>query len=189
MNDTKMDGDINDAVSFTHDVVGGKLEAAEKENEFIYHEKVPDKSSLADIKGASLVKGTPFDINDPEVSGEDIFHRLVPMEAHEASSLYSEEKAKILRRIGTSIEEKDQELALFLTSLQIEQLCVHSEPQSVPQELVDCCAAFSVEGNVVDNLVAAMSKLSSVYTEVEATLNHIKEILVTLFHSGSFYSI
>jgi len=177
MNDTKMDGDINDAVSFTHDVVGGKLEAAEKENEFIYHEKVPDKSSLADIKGASLVKGTPFDINDPEVSGEDIFHRLVPMEAHEASSLYSEEKAKILRRIGTSIEEKDQELALFLTSLQIEQLCVHSEPQSVPQELVDCCAAFSVEGNVIDNLVAAMSKLSSVYTEVEATLNHIKEIL------------
>jgi len=88
MNDKKMDKDINDAVLFTHDVVGGKLKAAETENEFIYHEKVPDKSSLADIKGASLVRGTPFDINDPEISGEDIFQRLVPMEAHEASSLY-----------------------------------------------------------------------------------------------------
>ena len=86
--DNKMEAEMNDAVSFTHDVVGGKLKAAEKENEFVYHEKVPDKSSLPDIKGASLVKGTPFDINDPEVSGQDIFHRLVPMEAHEASSLY-----------------------------------------------------------------------------------------------------
>jgi tyrosine-protein phosphatase non-receptor type 23 len=80
---------VNDAISFVHDVVfGGKLEAAEKENELIYHEKVPDRASLPDIKGASLVKGTPFDVTDPEIAGQDIFHRLVPMEAHEASSLY-----------------------------------------------------------------------------------------------------
>lgn len=79
---------INDAVSFAHDVIGGKLKAAEKENEFVYHEKVPDRTSLPEIKGASLVKGTAFDLKDPEVSGPDIFHRLVPMEAHEASSLY-----------------------------------------------------------------------------------------------------
>lgn len=87
----KLDGlgeNINDAVSFTHDVVGGKLKAAEKENEFVYHEKVPERSALPEIKGASLVKGTAFDIQDPEVAGQDIFHRLVPMEAHEASSLY-----------------------------------------------------------------------------------------------------
>lgn len=79
---------IQDAVSFTHDVVGGKLKAAEKENEFVYHEKVPERSALPEIKGASLVKGTPFDVTDPEVAGQDIFQRLVPMEAHEASSLY-----------------------------------------------------------------------------------------------------
>jgi tyrosine-protein phosphatase non-receptor type 23 len=51
---------INDAVSFTHDVVGGKLKAAEKENEFVYHEKVPERSALPEIKGASLVKGNYF---------------------------------------------------------------------------------------------------------------------------------
>ena len=79
---------VSEAVSFVHDVVGGKLKAAEKENEFVYHEKVPDRASLPEIKGASLVKGTPFDIQDPEIAGQDIFHRLVPMEAHEASSLY-----------------------------------------------------------------------------------------------------
>ena len=38
--------------------------------------------------GASLVKGIPFNWNDPEVSGPDIFQKLVPMSAHEASSMY-----------------------------------------------------------------------------------------------------
>ena len=127
----KLDRSVDDSVQFAHDVVGGKLKAAEKENEFIYHEKVPEKKTLSEIKGASLVKGTPFDILDPEVSGQDIFHRLVSMEAHKVSSLYSEEKAQMLRRIGSTIEEKDEELTLYLTSLQVsstdcQSLCKYS---------------------------------------------------------------
>ena len=38
--------------------------------------------------GASLVKGIAFDPYDPEIAGPDIFGKLVPMEAHEASSMY-----------------------------------------------------------------------------------------------------
>lgn len=79
---------INDTLTFTMDVVEGKKKAARNENEFIYHEEVPDKDALPDVKGASLVKGIAFSVNDPEVSGPDIFARLVPMKAHEASSLY-----------------------------------------------------------------------------------------------------
>ena len=40
------------------------------------------------FSGASLVKGIPFNPADPEVSGPDIFKKLVPLEAHKASSLY-----------------------------------------------------------------------------------------------------
>ncbi|PSN50877.1 hypothetical protein C0J52_12740 [Blattella germanica] len=79
---------VNEALTFTMDVVEGKKKAAKNENEFIYHEEIPDKDSLPDVKGASLVKGIPFNVNDPEVSGPDIFARLVPMKAHEAASLY-----------------------------------------------------------------------------------------------------
>lgn len=35
-----------------------------------------------------MVKGIPFNPNDPEVSGPDIFKKLVPLEVHKASSLY-----------------------------------------------------------------------------------------------------
>ena len=79
---------MSETLTFTRDVVEGKRKAAKNENEFIYHEEVPDAESLATIKGATLVKGIPFNVNDPEISGPDIFARLVPMKAHEASSLY-----------------------------------------------------------------------------------------------------
>ncbi|XP_063607267.1 tyrosine-protein phosphatase non-receptor type 23-like [Penaeus indicus] len=80
---------IGESLTFSHDVMGGKLTAAQKENEFVYHEKVPAATTLPEVKGASLVKGIPFSVTDPEVAGQDIFIKLVPMEAHQASSMYS----------------------------------------------------------------------------------------------------
>lgn len=100
----------------------GKLKAAKNENDFIYHEEVPDKEALQEVKGASLVKGIPFNIHDIEVSGNDIFARLVPMKAHEVSSLYSEKKAQMLRQLGELVECKDQKLAEFMSSLQLDVL-------------------------------------------------------------------
>ena len=66
---------IEDALTFTNDVIEGKKKAAKNENEYIYHEEVPEKDVLPTVKGASLVKGISFNVNDPEVSGTDIFAR------------------------------------------------------------------------------------------------------------------
>lgn len=44
------------------------------------------------------------------------------MEAHEAASLYSEKKAQMLRNLGELIESKDQSLAEFMSSLQLDIL-------------------------------------------------------------------
>ena len=35
---------------YASDVINGKLDNAKKENEFIYHEKVPDFETLPEIK-------------------------------------------------------------------------------------------------------------------------------------------
>lgn len=59
---------INEALIFTNDVVEGKRKAAKNENEFIYHEEVPGKDLLSEPKPASLAKGIPVNLNDPEVS-------------------------------------------------------------------------------------------------------------------------
>ena len=62
--------------------------SAKKDNDFIYHDRVPDKAILPDVKGASLVKALPFDPSNSAVTGPDIFNKLVPMEAHLAASTY-----------------------------------------------------------------------------------------------------
>lgn len=45
----------------------------------------------------------------------------------------SEEKAKLLRKIGAQIDEKDQELLGFMSSLQLDYLSIHTEPDRLPQ--------------------------------------------------------
>ena len=46
---------------------------------------------------------------------------------------YSEEKAKLLRRIGGMVEEKDQALETFMASLQLEHLNINSQQPGIPQ--------------------------------------------------------
>lgn len=168
--------EISEALSFTSDVVEGKKKAAKNDNEFIYHEFVPHLDTLPEIKGASLVKGTSFNVNDVEVSGPDIFSKLIPMEAHEASSLYSEKKAEVLRKYGEIIEEKDQKLAEFMSSLQIDFVNNVKQATGIPQEVVDRAAGLSAKPNAIKDLIDCMNALSSSYEEVESMINEIEEL-------------
>lgn len=63
------------------------------------------------------------------MTGPDVFARLVPMGAHEASSMYSEEKAKLIRQIVSQVEAKNTELTEFMSSLQLDQLDVLDSDQ------------------------------------------------------------
>ncbi|XP_032670554.1 tyrosine-protein phosphatase non-receptor type 23 isoform X2 [Odontomachus brunneus] len=177
---------VEEALTFTNDVIEGKRKAAKNENEFIYHEEVPEKEMLPSVKGASLVKGVSFNINDSEVSGPDIFARLVPMKVHEASSLYSEEKAKILRSVGAKIEEKDQYLNTYLTSLKLEHMNLWDpdtqtsdwECLPLPEELVERCAALNAKQNVIQDLIDIMEKLSDTSQDVEKVSKEISKLLL-----------
>lgn len=166
-----------EALTFTNDVVEGKRKAAKNENEFIYHEEVPDKDLLLDMKPVCLVKALAINFSDPEVSGPDIFSRLVPMGAHEASSLYSEEKAKLLRSIVTKAEEKNTELTEFLSSLQLDQLNVLDSDQKIPQEIVDRCASMNAKVEIIQTLVESMNNLAEIISDVEHSLAEVKTFI------------
>ncbi|ELU12724.1 hypothetical protein CAPTEDRAFT_228981 [Capitella teleta] len=191
------DEDIEEALKFTMDVIGGKQVNAKKENDFIYHESIPDVESLPEVKGASLVKGIPFNHSDPEVSGPDIFQKLVPMEAHTAASVYSEEKAKLLREVGGKVEEYNVELQQFLDSLQLDPERIRPEVERLPEQLLEKCAELSVKPDAIKDLVKAMqgeslealrspnlhygsfsfADLSSVATDVESNITEINAML------------
>ncbi|KAL3855251.1 hypothetical protein ACJMK2_014467 [Sinanodonta woodiana] len=169
--------EFHETLRFTNDVVVGKYEAAKKDNDFVYHDKIPALDSLPEVKGASLVKGIPFNPNDPEISGPDIFQKLVPMSAHEAASLYSEEKAKLLRKTLAEIEEKNEHLTRYLSSLQLDGSKLNPEPERLPQQLLEKCAAISVRPNAIKDLIDAMGAVSNVATEVDLGIKEIKQML------------
>lgn len=168
---------ITEALTFVRDVIEAKRKAAKNENEFIYHEEVPSLVDLPKIKGASLVKGISFDVNDPEVCGPDLFSNIVPMRAHESASLYSEEKAKLLRKVNGNIENKNEELETFLSMLDLEEIKTKSCGNKLPQDLIDRCASLSAKPDAIQNLTDAMCKLSDIYQEVGSNLTEIKELL------------
>uniref|UniRef100_A0A803U109 Tyrosine-protein phosphatase non-receptor type 23 n=1 Tax=Anolis carolinensis TaxID=28377 RepID=A0A803U109_ANOCA len=156
-----------------------RYNSAKKDNDFIYHEAVPALDTLQSVKGAPLVKALPVNPTDPTVTGPDIFAKLVPMAAHEASSLYSEEKAKLLREVMAKIEAKNEVLEQFMDSLQLDPETVDNLDMynHIPPVLMEKCAALSVRPETVKNLVQSMQVLSGVFTDVEASLREIKDLL------------
>uniref|UniRef100_A0A8B9BJM3 Protein tyrosine phosphatase non-receptor type 23 n=1 Tax=Anser brachyrhynchus TaxID=132585 RepID=A0A8B9BJM3_9AVES len=153
--------------------------SAKKDNDFIYHEAVPALDTLQAVKGAPLVKALPVNPTDPAVTGPDIFAKLVPMAAHEASSLYSEEKAKLLRDVMAKIEAKNEVLDQFMDSMQLDPETVDNLDMysHIPPVLMEKCAALSVRPDTVKNLVQSMQVLSGVFTDVEASLKEIRDLL------------
>ncbi|GAB1520223.1 bck1-like resistance to osmotic shock [Rhizoctonia solani] len=95
---------------------------AQKDNDLIYHSILPSEASLPVIDKVSVA--TPIPIQEvygtPEVQkviGPDLFIRLVPLSVHESASVYSEEKAKLVRGESTRAEEADGDLRAGLDSL------------------------------------------------------------------------
>uniref|UniRef100_A0A7N8XL69 Protein tyrosine phosphatase non-receptor type 23 n=1 Tax=Mastacembelus armatus TaxID=205130 RepID=A0A7N8XL69_9TELE len=170
---------VQEALRFTMDVIGGKFNSAKKDNDFIYHETVPSLETLASVKGAPLVKALPVNPTDPSVTGPDLFAKLVPMAAHEASSLYSEEKAKLLRDVMAKIESKNETLEQFMDSLGLEPESVDNLDMysHIPPVLMEKCAALSVRPDTVKCLVQSMQVLSGVFTDVESSLKEIRDVL------------
>ncbi|KAF5879831.1 tyrosine-protein phosphatase non-receptor type 23-like, partial [Clarias magur] len=167
---------VQRALRFAMDVIGGKFNSAKKDNDFIYHESVPGLDTLPAVKGTPLVKPVPITPTDPSVTGPDLFSTLVPLAAHEASSVYSEEKAKLLREVATNIEEKNQILESFMMSLNCESMDVEMF-SSVPAVLLEKCAALSVQPDAVQRLVQAMQALSGAYTDVGYCLGDMRNAL------------
>ncbi|KAK2708882.1 tyrosine-protein phosphatase non-receptor type 23-like isoform X2 [Artemia franciscana] len=168
---------FGEALAITSTFIGNKLHVSNKENEFIYHEAAPTLASLPEVRAASLAKGIGFDFTDPEIAGPDIFGRLISIEAHATSSLYSEEKAKLLRNVSERIESKDDKLNEVLDVLQVENLVLSFENQRLPEELIERCAAFSVKADAIGVMNRLMVELTDQTKKVEDTLSYCDELL------------
>ncbi|ETE66383.1 Tyrosine-protein phosphatase non-receptor type 23, partial [Ophiophagus hannah] len=91
----------------------------------------------------------------------------------------NEEKAKLLRDVMAKIDAKNEILEQFMDSLQLDAETVDNLDvyDHIPPVLMEKCAALSVRPETVKNLVQSMQVLSGVFTDVEASLKEIKDLL------------
>ncbi|KAJ2000991.1 bck1-like resistance to osmotic shock [Coemansia thaxteri] len=115
---------LQDLISSLAAKVSEELRKANHDNDVIYNDPVPSTSTLPLLEAASVVSN--FDINKfyaseerSNVVGNELFSRLIPMAVHETSSLYSEEKAKMLRAEEDKVNLADGELQDALSFMKI----------------------------------------------------------------------
>ncbi|AAW44609.1 hypothetical protein CNG02100 [Cryptococcus deneoformans JEC21] len=115
---------LNEIVKAHATVCGEAKEQAVKDNDLIYHEVLPSEASLPAIE--KLPPAAPITIQDvygnqevTKLIGPDIFLRLVPLAVHESASVYSEEKAKLVRAEVDKVELAEGEIQAGLDHLNL----------------------------------------------------------------------
>jgi BRO1-like domain/ALIX V-shaped domain binding to HIV len=105
-------------------VVQEKVSTMIKDNDFIYHQPVPNEAGLTVISKLAVAKAIPVselyqgqDIQ--RIIGPDIFQKLVPISVTESASLYDEEKAKLIRAETERVETANGEMAAGLDYLKL----------------------------------------------------------------------
>ncbi|CAG8632352.1 8046_t:CDS:2 [Acaulospora morrowiae] len=93
---------LQDLTKSNFALITEKKNSATRDNDIVYHDVVPQENVISPIDKLILAKPIPIqDLYLPNeiqrVIGPDIFQRLIPLSVHESASLYSEEKAKIVR--------------------------------------------------------------------------------------------
>ena len=68
------------------------LEEKIKENDFIYHERIPDEKTLAQVAKAAVAKPTPIPERLGDPSKELLFDALVPVPVHQVENHYVQAK-------------------------------------------------------------------------------------------------
>lgn len=104
--------------------VQDKLRGISKDNDFIYHDTVPDSSSVSPV--AKLPACKPIPVSElyagqdiQRITGPDLFSKIIPLAVTESASLYDEEKAKIVRAETERVDTANGEMEASLDYLRL----------------------------------------------------------------------
>ncbi|KAF8460414.1 BRO1-like domain-containing protein [Kalaharituber pfeilii] len=105
-------------------VVQEKLNEYIRDNDFIYHNPVPNEAALPAIPKMAAAKAIPVQElyagrDMQRIIGPDIFSKIVPMSVTESASLYDEEKAKLVRAETEKADLANAEMVAALDFLKL----------------------------------------------------------------------
>lgn len=143
------------------------LADAIKDNEFIYHDRIPDPKTLAPIQRAALAKYLPL----PQMFSthfKDLFEDLVPMPVHQAIAAYDVRKNELVNREINELRASTQLLNGVLASLNLPAAIEETSGETVPPSLSEKSQALINAGGIgkLDNMIKELPELLQRNTDI-----------------------
>ncbi|XP_054462447.1 programmed cell death 6-interacting protein isoform X1 [Anoplopoma fimbria] len=136
------------------------LVAAKKDNDFIYHDRVPEVKDLEQIGKAVLVKSTP--ITAPlSQKFADLFEKMVPMVVQQSMSIYTQRKAETVNRLVGTMREATNLCNGVLASLNLPAALEDLSGDSIPQSIAEKARAVVQLGGLqsIEQLIRDLPEL------------------------------
>uniref|UniRef100_A0A8C4Y0H3 BRO1 domain-containing protein n=1 Tax=Gopherus evgoodei TaxID=1825980 RepID=A0A8C4Y0H3_9SAUR len=142
------------------DKINRALTAAKKDNDFIYHDRVPDLKDLDPIGKASLVKSTSVVVPISQ-KFTDLFEKMVPLAVQQSLSLYNQRKADLVNRSIAQMREATNLANGVLASLNLPAAIEDVSGDSVPQSILQKSKSVIEQGGIqtIDQLIKDLPEL------------------------------
>ncbi|KAM7384194.1 hypothetical protein PAMA_011508 [Pampus argenteus] len=142
------------------DKINRALTAAKKDNDFIYHDRVPEVKDLEHIGKAALVKATAI---TPPISQKftDLFEKMVPMAVQQSMSIYTQRKAETVNRLVGTMREATNLCNGVLASLNLPAALEDLSGDSIPQSIAEKSRAIVQQGGLqsIEQLIKDLPEL------------------------------
>ncbi|XP_051527357.1 programmed cell death 6-interacting protein-like isoform X2 [Myxocyprinus asiaticus] len=142
------------------DKINRALTAAKKDNDFIYHDRVPEVKDLEHIGKASLVKATAVQAPLSQ-KFTDLFEKMVPMAVQQSVSAANSKKADTVNRLIGSLREATNLCNGVLASLNLPAALEDLSGDSVPQSILEKSRAVIQQGGLqsIEQLIKDLPEL------------------------------
>ncbi|XP_006876650.1 PREDICTED: programmed cell death 6-interacting protein isoform X2 [Chrysochloris asiatica] len=142
------------------DKINRALTAAKKDNDFIYHDRVPDLKDLDPIGKATLVKSTPVNVPISQ-KFTDLFEKMVPMSVQQSLAAYNQRKADLVNRSIAQMREATTLANGVLASLNLPAAIEDVSGDTVPQSILTKSTSVIEQGGIqtVDKLIGELPEL------------------------------
>ncbi|KAK1805098.1 hypothetical protein P4O66_019455 [Electrophorus voltai] len=142
------------------DKISRALTAAKKDNDFIYHDRVPEVKDLEHIGKAALVKATAIQVPLSQ-KFTDLFEKMVPMQVQQSLSIASSRKADLVNRLVGKLREATNLCNGVLASLNLPAALEDLSGDSVPQSILEKSRAVVQQGGLhsIEQLIKDLPEL------------------------------
>lgn len=151
-------------------------EETKKDNDFIYHERVPDIKSLAPIGKAALAKPLPMP-DHLSSNYQDLFANLLPVSIQQALQTFDVRKTEIVNNEIGALREQTQMLNGILASLNLPAALEDTAGNTLPQSIREKANTIRLKGGIqfiqqlIDDLPTLLERNKQILDEAERMLN------------------